>query len=965
MYDSSSNLLIYYQNVRGLRTKTNEFYRSLCLCSYDIIVLTETWLLDSVSNSELFDVRYAIWRRDRDYNLTKQRMGGGVIIAIRKDLYVTSRPSFSSSAEDLWVTVHIKHKNSSPLNIHIGCVYMCGQNHGLSFSAQLQNFLSQFNDILLAKPSDKFIVLGDFNLSNIIWLPSNDTFLIPSNVVSNDEHLLVSELYTHNLHQFNSIKNIYGRILDLALSNDDICVLECQDPLVPIDPHHKALIITTNFVNLPNLKPQARLKFFFNKGDYESINSRIMETDWVTEFSSKSLEESIEFFYSLLDTLKQQFVPSKYISSESYPVWFTPALKKLIREKSKYLSKFKTYGNRANLDSYKLLRNRVKLLESQCYQEYLNKIENSIEKCPKQFWTFIKSRSMSGGIPNCMKYQDVVLTTGDAICNSFSKHFYSSFLSNNDSSAPPIIENSASLPICDISTINIDVDVVKKHLSQLDPSKSAGPDYVSPIFLINCASTLAVPISLLFKKSLSDGVFPNIWKSALVTPVHKKGSKSDISNYRPISKLCIIAKLFEKLVYDQVYSALHMSFIPNQHGFLKGRSTVSNLILFDDYITNAMESGGRVDVIYTDYSKCFDRIDHKLLIAKLELIGVRGDLLRWFISYIKNRSQAVVVSNYISSLVRIPSGVPQGSLLGPLLFLIFVNDISESFHYSKLLCFADDMKIFCTIKSNNDILNLQADLKRLDSYCERNKLDLNPSKCSVVTFTRRKLLIPASYALKGQLLQNKDKVKDLGVIHDSKLLFSSHIESIFAKALKALGFIMRSSRDFKRAKTFKILYCTFVRSILEYASQVWNPRYNKYIKIIESIQIKFIKYLCYKLRIPYSSDNYINICKQFHILPLTIRREIADLVYLFKLLNNKIDCPDLLNKIKINIPYKTTRFNNLLYVPLVATNYRQNSYLWRVSDSFNKVSKRLDIDLFSTSAASARLRLSREFFTNR
>lgn len=205
-------------------------------------------------------------------------------------------------------------------------------------------------------------------------------------------------------------------------------------------------------------------------------------------------------------------------------------------------------------------------------------------------------------------------------------------------------------------------------------------------------------------------------KSALVTPVHKKGPKSEVSNYRPISKLCIVAKVFERVVYDQVYAALHNTFDHNQHGFLKGRSTVSNLVLFNEYLTDAMDSGSQVDVVYTDYSKCFDKIDHKLLITKLELIGIRGDLLRWFSSYIDNRSQAVVINNYISGWVRIPSGVPQGSLLGPLLFLIFINDISSCFHTSQLLCFADDMKIFSTIRSANDVVNLQADLSRLDLY---------------------------------------------------------------------------------------------------------------------------------------------------------------------------------------------------------------------------------------------------------
>lgn len=291
---------------------------------------------------------------------------------------------------------------------------------------------------------------------------------------------------------------------------------------------------------------------------------------------------------------------------------------------------------------------------------------------------------------------------------------------------------------------------------------------------------------------------------------------------------------------------------------MRGRSTVSNLVLLNDNLTAAMDKGNQVDVIYTDYSKAFDRINHKILLIKLQGVGIRGDLLRWFASYISNRSQAVVISNYISSWVSIPSGVPQGSLLGPLLFAIFVNDINSCLHSSSLLCFADDMKVFSAISAREDVDALQADLSRLDRYCTLNQLDLNPSKCFSVTFSRKKNIVQSSYyyKLKGHALERKTLVKDLGVWHDTKLLFDSHVDSVATKAYRALGFVMRNSVGFTKAKTLKILYCTFVRSHLEYASQVWNPNYRVYIDRLESIQKKFLKFLCYRLRDTYSSSNY-------------------------------------------------------------------------------------------------------------
>lgn len=233
-----------------------------------------------------------------------------------------------------------------------------------------------------------------------------------------------------------------------------------------------------------------------------------------------------------------------------------------------------------------------------------------------------------------------------------------------------------------------------------------------------------------------------------------------------------------------------------------------------------------------------------------------------------------------------------------------------------------------------------------------------------MTYSRKRTLVQSSYLLKQQTLQDCKVIRDLGVLHDSKLLFDSHIDAIIAKASKALGFIMRSSASFSRAKTFKILYCSFVRSSLEYASQVWSPRYSTYINRIEHIQTKFIKYLCFRLKVPYDSSNYLGLCKKFHFLPLSKRREIADLTFLLKITNNQIDSPDLLSKISLCVPRVRVRFNPLINISLARTNYRQNSFLWRVGDQFNKLSRQIDLDLFCSSVESARRRLSNDFFSS-
>lgn len=207
-------------------------------------------------------------------------------------------------------------------------------------------------------------------------------------------------------------------------------------------------------------------------------------------------------------------------------------------------------------------------------------------------------------------------------------------------------------------------------------------------------------------------------------------------------------------------------------------------------------------------------------------------------------------------------------------------------------------------------------------------------------------------------------MRDLGVCHDDRLLFDKHIDNIVSKASRALGFVMRSAKDFHQVKTFKILYCTFVRSYLEYASQVWSPRYQIYVSRIENIQKRFLKYLCFRTKVRYESTSYIDLCKKHHLLPLDKRRDISDLVFLLKIASGSVDCPELVSHIALRTPLKSRRFHPLLYLPGATSNFRQNTYLWRAASNFNAVSREVDIDLFNTGCATARKLLSERFFVS-
>ncbi|KAG7295979.1 hypothetical protein JYU34_021071 [Plutella xylostella] len=946
-------LSIYYQNARGLRTKTNMFLRNVMLNDYDIITITESWLLDGIGDAEIVDDRYLVWRRDRDYAATGQSLGGGVFIAVKREFRANSSASMLSSAEDLWVTISLKY-----FKLHICVLYLCSQNLGSNFSTQLINFTSQLTSILASHSEDKFLVLGDFNMSSITWLVTDDG-LMAKDLVGTQVTDFIDLINFHNLRQFNSVQNNFGRILDLVFAHEATEVVACPDPFVPEDPYHKALLVSYPIESHKSLPNKPRKLFTYSRADYTQIRKSISDVNWIESFSNVSAELALDFFYNVIYDIREKFVPIRSTLRDKYPAWYSPALIKILKEKFKYIKKFKTYGNLSDYLSLKTLRGRIKDVERQCYNKYIEKIEESINVNPKSFWTYIKNNKSASTFPSTMTYKDTSSDSGQVISELFASFFYSTF---NETSTSNVHNQFADFqPCCHISQVEILTSDVEKQLRSLDLNKSAGPDTLPAMFIVPCAAELSIPVSLIFKKILSEGTMPVNWKRAFISPIHKKGSKHKIDNYRPISKLCLLAKVLERLVYTQLYSCIKSSFSPMQHGFLKGRSTVSNLALFNDFVTEKMDGGSQVDVIYTDYSKAFDRIDHSLLLKKLSRIGVTGALLSWFQSYVTGRSQAVVLNGFTSSWINIPSGVPQGSLLGPLLFIIFINDINDCFRNSEYLMFADDMKIFKAINNSIDEELLQEDLDRLSVYCLNNKLDINVDKCFHISFTRKRNKHMSTYMLQNQSLTSVSEIRDLGVVHDSKLLFDSHIDSIITKASKALGFLIRSSRPFKCMKTVKILYCAYVRSHLEYASQIWNPQYDIYIDRLERIQKRFIRYLGFKFKLIDSS--YECKCIKLHLLPLKLRRDISDIIYLIKIFRGYVDCPDLLGKLGLRVPWRRTRNRPLLSIPQCNSNYRQNSFLVRASNTFNQMCNSNSVDLFSGSLCSIRKHITTNFIT--
>lgn len=370
-----------------------------------------------------------------------------------------------------------------------------------------------------------------------------------------------------------------------------------------------------------------------------------------------------------------------------------------------------------------------------------------------------------------------------------------------------------------------------------------------------------------------------------------------------------------------------------------------HLLSFSSFLFDNIDNGVQVDAVYTDFCKAFDKVDHKLLLDKIAFNGIRGNLLRWFASYISNRCQRVVINGHRSRSTEVTSGVPQGSILGPLLFNIFVNDIGACFHNTKFLLYADDLKVYKSIKTVNDCILLQHDLDRLTDYCDNNKLKLSIPKCNYLSFTKNKVTVNYAYTLCHEPLAKLNSIRDLGIILDSKLCLDLHVSKTVSKAYQMYGFIMRSTLDFKRTSSYLCLYKALVRSQLEYAVSVWNPFYIKYIEMVEKVQHKFLRamhYRCHGSYLPYAQ-----LLSKYKLLPLSSRRKYLEAITLYKIVRNKFNCIDLNNMICYAVPRtfhrRQVRAGTLFATNFCRTNSGKRSPVRRMVETYNKNFENIDI----------------------
>ena len=643
------------------------------------------------------------------------------------------------------------------------------------------------------------------------------------------------------------------------------------------------------------------------------------------------IASKMDCFYSILNDCITANVPvvksKKKVNSFLYPMH----IRRWLHKKTSAWRVYSHVRTESALSKYKQVASKCRLLIYNHALRRENKVVNSdnissfYRHCNRKF----KCQSIIGPIKD---HHGVLITDPRVKANVF-QHSFSSFYTKDNGSIPQfdrLVHDRVNF-----NNVVFSPSLVNKAIKKLRTKSRGGPDHIPPVILSKCALWLSPIIAYLFQLCFDSGFMPLIWSKAYITPVFKKGDPTDASNYRPIALTCVMCKLMESIIKDQLLSYLlfHKLISKHQHAFITNHSTATNLLECANDWSAAINAKKHIDIVYIDFCRAFDSIVYSKLLSKLQSFGIGGNFLLWLGAFLRNRSQRVCVDNCLSDECVVLSGVPQGSVLGPILFLLFINDIDSACNCnSTLKLFADDLKIYSIFDAINYTNNcLQDSINNVCEWAAMWQFTINVRKCSALHLRNKKPSDKCPYFIDGTLLPDDNSVTDLGVLIDDKLSYKGHINVIVSKAMQRIGLLFRGflCRDL----TFlKKAFVTYIRPLVEYCSVVWSPCLKKYIDVLEKVQRKFSK------RIPcLSSLPYKERLARLNLLPLELRRLHFDLTFYYKLFTNRSSL-DIDKFFTFHTPPASSR-NPMPFIqkPQSATNFLLSSFRYRSIDSWNSL----------------------------
>ena len=914
---SVDTFALLHFNIRSLNKHFDELQLLLDnnIPTFPIVGLTETWLS---SDSQSFSLN----GYDLIVNNRLNRIGGGVSLYVPHCLEYTVCDDLNvmnNYIESLFIEISIPQNK----NIIIGIIYRPPNSNVIEFINYITNLMN--NPLLVNKSS---FIMGDFNI-NLLKHAHNhcsqeflETFLSASFLP------LISKPTRVVNRSATLIDNIFCNVLPLP---DSSIILSDITDHYPIMTNIDLTSVSKKTYPLPKRR-RATQKNLSN------LSASLNSANWSSVYNSNEINESFDNFLNVFNEHLDVHIPKQKDNRVNYKIsprlpWISKSLLRSINRKNRlyynYKSK-KSEGSKAKYTLYKnILTTTLRIAKKKYYTMQLEFYKHDI----KNTWKILKqAMNVSKKKSNIEKIKcgNQVVNNPLDIANTLNSHF--SMIGDNLARNVPntnkhfseFLDQPIPNSIFFAPTTKYEImDVV----TALKNKQSAGHDDISNFILKGVISSISDPLAHVFNVSILNGVFPERMKIAKVIPLFKKGDKLDPNNYRPISLLPTLSKILEKLIFKRMIDFLntHNVFTNSQFGFRQKHSTVHALLNFVNKVAHSIDNHSHLIGIFLDFSKAFDTINHDILLYKLSHYGIRGKALEWFRNYLTNRKQYTFLNGHNSTLKEIKCGVPQGSLLGPLLFILYINDFCRSSNILSFILFADDSNVFFSHDNSNTLINIvNSELDKLTAWIRANKLSLNLQKTKYMFFSNTVEDLPSDVIFDNTSLERVSNIKFLGITVDDKLSWKSHIVNISNTISRNIG-VINKLKYFIPSSSLLTLYSSLILPYLNYGILAWGNTQKALLDKLLLLQKK-------SLRIIFNKPSH------FHTNQLFLENKILKVkdLYSFQLgqfmynynnnsLPSAFDNMFPRNQSFHNYP---TRRSNEFHLPLLRTLLAQNTFIY-------------------------------------
>lgn len=842
----TDSINIFLLNIRSIKYKVPEIQLYLNdlekkhNLTLHVLAFTETWAKRDDINAIQID-GYSLTLQDR-----VQGRGGGVALYVKNGISYTTSELISST------------HNAITFKIHSSCSSVLSGM--LVYRPPKTNRDQFFNELTynLSNMSENTILLGDFNID---LLKHADSYVYTNLLSSMGFTSLINQPTREVAQQSSCIDHVHLRS---STGSSRIIKKDCLVLPTGLSDHHTVLV---KLGGMMRSNEPVKNKYTIRFVDWSRLNLMLNQVDWKSWLAGNSVNEVFSRFYDKLNSLLSECtkIHKKSPRAAKRNPWASDLLVRLARQKNDlYLLVKKFPANEYLKIQYKKVSKKVQQQTTLDKTNYYGKMLDESGVSSRRYWRIIGSLTghEKRGIDK-IKINSTVLNATDnqlVIANEFNKFFV-----NVTKNLASKFSHSKNAPISNLHRHNrisksffafpITPSDIINAISSTSNKNSVGTDGIGSQLLRTCMYSLLAPLEILFNLSLTEGIFPDALKNSIIVPIFKTDDPTELSNYRPISILSTISKIFEYIIKNRVVEFLNQNkyFSDRQFGFLPGRNTDGAVTSHITDIVNSTERNNITVVLYLDITKAFDTVDHDILLNILHEAGFRGQILSWFSTYLKSRRQVVRIGDTLSSPLEIASGVPQGSTLGPILFLVYVNQLLNLKISGRIFSFADDTAILFTAKTKSELFNkVNSDLRLLTSWFWEHKLYPNLSKTKLISFGFNKIDLSNTFKLHSNplctqicncpYLAQVNHIKYLGLILDEKLNWEQH--SIYLQGkLRRLNFMLYHMRRLLTNKHLLRVYKVLYEPVLRYGVIHWGhaPKKNTYpIKVLHKYAIRII-----------------------------------------------------------------------------------------------------------------------------